>query len=332
MPRCSGGSYRLKLLLVTFQQSASHSAFDGWMIHSGVFGPNGRLAAQTAGTKAFSSATLQSLRTTLASESSPQPTATRCVSALRASRHQQYASSVTPRKPWNPLAAKASAKRQQQRQQQKTAVESDQLLKSAASDRVSQASAEPEAAPSTSSYNATAWVSGTIQRITYRSDVTGYTVAKMQVDRSGDKLNGSEAGSKIVTVTGALPDMSVGQQWKCDGHWMKHSSFGLQLDTHTATEMQPTDAESLVSYLCGGATKGVGPVTARNMVDTYGDTILNVLDSSDAERQLLKVRGIGAATAAKIKDSWEQRRGNPLQAKQYCNAPWLAKAPPNLLH
>ena len=103
--------------------------------------------------------------------------------------------------------------------------------------------------------------------------------------------------------------MSVGQQWQCEGNWVKHTAYGHQLDTEVAKEVRPTDSDSLISYLCGGATKGVGPVTARNMVDMYGGSVLNVLDSSNAVEQLTKVPGIGKATATKIKSHWELRRG-----------------------
>ena len=48
------------------------------------------------------------------------------------------------------------------------------------------------------------------------------------------------------------------------------------------------------------------------MVDAYGDAILDVLDSKDAVSKLVKVKGIGAKTAARIKDEWEKRRGGCL--------------------
>ena len=176
--------------------------------------------------------------------------------------------------------------------------------------RMPQASSTPQPVPSTSAGGQVASVTGTIQRITYRSDDTGYTVARMQVESSSIKLQGRQANKNTVTITGTFPELSVGQQWQCEGNWVKHTAYGHQLDTQVAKEVRPTDSDSLISYLCGGATKGVGPVTARNMVELYGDSILNILDSSDAVQQLTKVPGIGKATAAKIKSHWELRRGD----------------------
>lgn len=185
------------------------------------------------------------------------------------------------------------------------------LLQSASSSRFGrpQDAAQPSASTSAST-SSQASVSGTIQRITYTSEDTGYTVAKMKVtDSKGFSIPASKGRPGLVTVTGKFPEMAAGQQWTCHGTWTKHRSYGPQLTAESAEELRPASSDNLVAYLCGGATKGVGPVTATNMVQTYGDTILDVLDSSDAVVKLSKVKGIGARTAAKIKDEWEKRRG-----------------------
>ena len=315
MVNCSGG--RLKWILSTLQQTAGTSALHSFaaspMLLMGALEPCGHVLLHTAGRTASSHAALQNLRkpSTSSTPRFAHLTSKRPSSAVQASRQQTQTSPTVLHQAWVSGAPARSATPSQQ-QQQKLAREDDQLLQSAASMRVPQASSSPEPVPSTSTHGATTKVSGTIKRITYRSDKTGYTVARMQVDSFSEKPKGRQANSNLVTVTGAFPDMSVGQQWQCEGNWVKHKAYGQQLDTQVATEVQPTDSSSLISYLCGGATKGIGPVTARNMVDMYGDRILNVLDSSDAVEQLTKVHKIGPATAAKIKDHWEQRRGTGL--------------------
>lgn len=196
-------------------------------------------------------------------------------------------------------------------QQQQPATQDDALLRSASAMRSADACTTIHPSASTSA-QAQASVEGTIQRITYSSEETGYTVAKMKVDSSrGFAMphikNSSRNG--LITVTGKFLDMAVGQQWKCDGNWIKHNTYGHQLVAAVAEELRPASSGNLVAYLCGGATKGVGPVTAGNMVQKYGDAILEVLDSSDAVQKLMKVKGIGNKTAIKIKDEWEKRRG-----------------------
>ena len=127
---------------------------------------------------------------------------------------------------------------------------------------------------------------------------------------SGKKsTSGKKTNDSLITVTGKFPEMAVGQQWKCEGSWTKHKTFGPQLVATMAEEVRPSSSGDLIAYLCGGATKGVGPVTAGNMVAKYGGNILVVLDSKDAVQKLHEVKGIGLKSAVKIKDEWEKRRG-----------------------
>ena len=192
---------------------------------------------------------------------------------------------------------------------QKQPLTNDILLQSASSSRFGQLHDAAQPSSSTSaSFQAS--ITGTIQRITYLSEDTGYTVAKMKVSSAeGFSMPAGKGRPGLVTVTGKFPDMAVGQQWKCLGSWTKHKSYGPQLISESAEEMRPASSNNLIAYLCGGATKGVGPVTAANMVEAYGGAVLDILDSDDAVAKLKKVKGIGAKTAAKIKDEWEKRRG-----------------------
>lgn len=306
-------SGRLRWLVSTLQQTVRfdlHSSSSPSMLVNGIFEPCNHFLAEQLGRKSLSSSAVQSTRGPCNNSpfSSQYPSSKQSL-AVHDSRQQLHTSAANEsRRTRSPKAA------QHQRQLWlSSSGQDDSLLQSASSMRTPQASSTTQPLASTSAGGQLASVTGTIQRITYRSEATGYTVAKMKVDSSTVKLPGRQSNNKnTVTVTGVFPDMSVGQQWQCDGNWVKHTSYGHQIETQVAKEVQPTDTDGLISYLCGGATKGVGPVTARNMVDMYGDRILAVLDSSDAVQQLTKVAGIGKTTAAKIKSHWELRRGNDI--------------------
>ena len=189
----------------------------------------------------------------------------------------------------------------------------DALLESATATRKDRANTVIAAASTSDRSDPT--VQGAITRITFSSEDTGYTIAKMKVDQPSPFVK-SRCKNGILTITGRFPDMAVGKKWQCSGSWVKHSVWGHQLVAATAEELRPSSNTDLVAYLCGGATKGVGPVTARNMVDQYGSAILDVLDSPDAAAKLKKVKGIGAATANKIKTEWDKRAGATSHALQ----------------
>ena len=223
-------------------------------------------------------------------------------------------------------------------QQQQPALQDDLLLQSAHAMRSPEGTATHQPSASTSA-QAAAFVEGTIQRITYSSKETGYTVARIKVDKcSGFVMPTSrkKTNNGLVTVTGKFSDMAVGQQWKCEGSWTQHKTFGPQLVATMAEEVRPSSSGDLIAYLCGGATKGVGPVTAGNMVAKYGDGILDVLDSKDAVQKLHEVKGIGLKTAVKIKDEWEKRRGGAyactLHACHQCHVQVAASKMPFTTH
>lgn len=47
-------------------------------------------------------------------------------------------------------------------------------------------------------------------------------------------------------------------------------------------DLEPNSSRSLIAYLGGGAIAGVGPVTARRMVNGLGDSVLEILDGAGA--------------------------------------------------
>lgn len=68
-------------------------------------------------------------------------------------------------------------------------------------------------------------------------------------------------------------------------------------------------AHSVMGAAPQGSIKGVGPKTAQQLVDEYGDTILEVLDSQDAVSKLCKIKRLGRSRARQIKESWDSVAG-----------------------
>lgn len=64
--------------------------------------------------------------------------------------------------------------------------------------------------------------------------------------------------------------------------------------------------EALEAYLAKRIS-GVGPVRARQLVAQFGAGVTRILDSptADAVERLCELRGVGKATAAKFKRSWD---------------------------
>lgn len=136
---------------------------------------------------------------------------------------------------------------------------------------------------------------GEIERITYRDDQTGYSVIRLKVPGS----------ARLVTAVGILPIASVGEALSLSGEWVVHPRFGRQFQVHSCIPSAPVSAAGIERYLGSGSIKGVGPVTARKIVEAFGDKALEVLDR-EPER-LSEVNGIGKSRLDVIIAGWKAR-------------------------
>ena len=137
---------------------------------------------------------------------------------------------------------------------------------------------------------------GHIERITYTNEENGYTVARVSV----------EGRSEPVTVVGTLPDPSPGTTIKMQGEWTTHPKFGQQFKLESYQTVAPKSTAAIERYLAAGAVKGVGPATAKQIVDRFGTETLEVMDNH-IER-LRRIPGIGAKRLAQIRGSWEGQK------------------------
>lgn len=160
-----------------------------------------------------------------------------------------------------------------------------------------------------------------VQRLTYYSKETGWAVAKVKPLedeaalkeirlRSNAKrgVSKNKAMETTVSVVGTIPGISEGMTMTFTGWWSTHAIYGAEFKVTVAAEEDPGSKESIEHYLSGGILPGVGKVKAKALVDVYGEKTLEVLDSPDAANLLCRCKGIGKATALKIKKAWDEGR------------------------
>lgn len=85
------------------------------------------------------------------------------------------------------------------------------------------------------------------------------------------------------------------------GSWQP-SKYGLQLQVQSFDQVMPQDREGIIAFLCSGLIAGVGPSTARAIVDQFGKDTFSILDRDP--RKLLQVKGIGESKLEKIIKSY----------------------------
>jgi exodeoxyribonuclease V alpha subunit len=136
---------------------------------------------------------------------------------------------------------------------------------------------------------------GNLERVVYEDREGAFVVARVTL------LDGQE-----VTAVGSFAAIP-GTRVKLEGTWIKSARYGLQFQVENAEVSPPNDRQGLVQYLSSGVVPGVGPVTARRLVEHFGEETLRVLDR-ESER-LAEVPGIGPARVSSIRQAWEAQRG-----------------------
>lgn len=82
------------------------------------------------------------------------------------------------------------------------------------------------------------------------------------------------------------------------GDYKYHTRHGLQFLAESVKVVEPDGAAAIEKFLKSGIFKGVGEVTARNIVERFGERTLDVMKTSP--EKLAEVKGISAKKAAEI--------------------------------
>ena len=126
-------------------------------------------------------------------------------------------------------------------------------------------------------------------------------------EENGWSVLSVRAGRSECTVVGTLPELSPGEQAVFTGEWTEHKSYGRQFRCVSCEIRMPTTQLGLLRYLAGGAVRGIGPSTARLIVDHFGEDTLSVL--SEQPHRLKEIPGIGNKRAAMIAESFAEQQG-----------------------
>lgn len=144
---------------------------------------------------------------------------------------------------------------------------------------------------------------GVIERITFHNEENGYTVAKLLPERG--QYVGSRA-EREVTVVGAMLGVHVGAAVELTGRWTVHADYGKQFAVEQMRTVLPATVAGMEKYLGSGLIRGVGPATARRIVQYFGLETLAVIE--EQPERLLEVPGVGRKRVETIIRAWEEQR------------------------
>lgn len=137
---------------------------------------------------------------------------------------------------------------------------------------------------------------GIVSRVTYHNAENGWSVLRVQ------PLN-SPAQE---TVTVHQTKVFAGATIAFSGAWTVNQHYGRQFQATQAIERKPATAAAIEKYLGSGLIKGVGPKTARKIVNYFKADTLDIFES-DIQR-LTEVPGIAQRKLVMIETAWVEHR------------------------
>lgn len=138
-------------------------------------------------------------------------------------------------------------------------------------------------------------IQGRLNDIIYQNEVNSYTIATFETDEDE------------ITIVGYLPFIHSGDTLKLIGKYVTHKDYGEQFKIDSFEKLMPQTLEALEQYLANGTIRGIGPATAKKIVNTFGEETIHVFQYEP--EKLANIKGINKekalAMAEDFNENWE---------------------------
>ncbi|MBQ6823296.1 MAG: AAA family ATPase, partial [Clostridia bacterium] len=138
-------------------------------------------------------------------------------------------------------------------------------------------------------------IEGTVEEVIFENESTGYRV--FTVDCDGD----------TVVAVGTCVSIYPGELINAIGSWSEHAAYGRQFVCTEIDKSFPGELIGITKFLVSGAVKGIGPATARKIVQLFGEDSFDILEHEPL--QLTKIKGISKEKALKLSDAFRETVG-----------------------
>jgi len=133
-----------------------------------------------------------------------------------------------------------------------------------------------------------------VENTVFRNAENGYSVINVSYNK------------KRLTCVGTIPEVFEGQTLELDGEFIVNKKFGEQFQINEAKVVEPTTAPAIEKYLASGLIYGIGPVTAKKIVDEFGEDTLSIMEFNPIK--LAKIRGISKQKAIEISNAYNEMK------------------------
>ena len=140
-------------------------------------------------------------------------------------------------------------------------------------------------------------VKGIVERVTHHNPDNGFAVLKVSPFNNPHQLD---------TVIVHQTKVFAGATMEFQGSWTVHTKFGRQFKATKAVEKKPATTAALEKYLGSGLIRGVGPKTAKKIVNHFQKETLDIFENQI--EKLTEVPGIAQKKLETISAAWSEHR------------------------
>ena len=148
-------------------------------------------------------------------------------------------------------------------------------------------------------------VEGTVGKIIFQNEENGYVVCEVETD------------DELAVICGVMPFLSEGESISAIGKWTVHQSYGRQFSAEYYEKKLPSSKKSIIKYLSSGAVRGIGKITAKRIVENFGDDSFEVIENHP--EWLADVKGITLSKANEISEDFKAQFGQR-KVISFCSA------------
>ncbi len=130
--------------------------------------------------------------------------------------------------------------------------------------------------------------------VSFRNDENGFTVLQVRLD-----------DGRRTAAVGVMPELASGERVIFSGDWGEHPQYGKQIRVAMCEVVKPTTARGVERYLASGLVRGIGPATAKQIVQHFGQDALDIMQY--APERLKEIDGIGTKRAKMIAESFAEQ-------------------------
>ncbi len=134
---------------------------------------------------------------------------------------------------------------------------------------------------------------GQLEEIIYQNETNSYTIAELSTNE------------EIYTVVGYLPFINEGDFLSLEGKFITHQDYGRQFKIETFEKKLPESKEALEKYLASGIIKGIGPSTAKKIIERFGEETISIFKFEPDK--LAEIKGISVNGAREMAEEFNSK-------------------------